>query len=84
MAEASDPGYSWNPISSFFGGIFGIVLLVLFIIILIIVMVSQGVSGLFKAVTPGKETFEAPPRPKATGPAPRSEVNGAFAEFPEI
>lgn len=83
-AVSSDPGYSWNPISGFFGGLFGIILLVLFIVLIVILMIGSGISGLFKAITPAKETFVAPSRPKATGPAPWSEVDDACADFPEI
>jgi hypothetical protein len=73
------PTYTYtDPISSFFGGIFLIIVLVLMVILFGMIMVGR-VFGVFTdapAQPPvKKETFKGGP------PYPRCQTNGSFAMF---
>ena len=74
-----------DPISSLFGGFFFIIILVLIIILVVIIMLGRGIGWIANTAT-GKDTFENPKKPVVgpTGPAPWSEADDAFADFPQI
>lgn len=75
-------GYSSDPISNFFGGIFFIIILVLVLIFVVIFMFYRGVSWVGTTVTGGarKEGFEMP----KIGPQPCPEHDARCAHFPAI
>lgn len=76
---APSMGYTYtDPISSFFGGIFGIIILILFIVLIVIMLIGKA-FGLVKDAPPppppAKEKFKDGP------PYPHCPTNGALGLF---
>lgn len=80
--ENGSTGYSSDPISTFFGGIFFIIILVLVLIFVVIFMFYRGASWVGSTVTGGakKEGFQMP----TSGPRPSAEYDQRCADFPAI
>lgn len=79
-AESMTTSYTpTDPISSFFGGIFFIIIFALVLIFMVILMVYRGVSWVGSAATGGakKEGFKA-------GPHPCPEHDECCADFPSV